>query len=191
VLIQASAVGYYGPHGDEEVDESTPPGADFVSTVCREWEASTEKVEDLGVRRAILRIGLVFSAHEGFLPVMTLPFRLFVGGPTGSGNQYLPWIHLHDTIQAILFLMDNPTGSGVYNLSAPQPATNAQFAQQVGRILHRPAFLRVPEWALELMLGEKATLALHGQRALPSHLLKEGFSFQYPDLESALQDLLR
>jgi uncharacterized protein (TIGR01777 family) len=190
VLLQASAVGYYGPRGNEELDEHAPSGNDFISDVCRQWEASTEKVVEWGIRRILMRIGLVFTAHEGFLPVMTLPFRLFVGGKMGDGKQYLSWIHIKDTVMSMRFLMDHGAG-GIYNLSAPHPVTNAQFSNLAGRYLHRPNYLPLPGFVLKLIMGEKATLALHGQRAIPRHLVEAGYSFKFPELEAALQSLLQ
>ncbi|MFL7893761.1 MAG: TIGR01777 family oxidoreductase [Anaerolineales bacterium] len=190
VLLQASAVGYYGPRGNEELDEDAPSGNDFISDVCRQWEASTEKVVEWGIRRVVMRIGLVFTAHEGFLPVMTLPFRLFVGGKMGDGEQYLSWIHIKDTVMSMRFLIDNGAG-GIYNLSAPSPVTNAQFSKLAGRFLHRPNYLPLPEFVLKLIMGEKATLALHGQRVIPRHLVEAGYSFQFPELEAALESLLQ
>jgi len=190
ILLQASAVGYYGPRGNEELDEDAPSGGDFISDVCRQWEASTEKVVEWGIRRVVMRIGLVFDAHEGFLPVMALPFRLFMGGKMGDGEQYLSWIHIKDTVMSMLFLMDQGTG-GIYNLSAPRPVTNAQFSKLAARCLHRPNYLPLPGFVLKLIMGEKATLALHGQRAIPRHLVEAGYSFQFPELEAALQALLQ
>jgi len=190
VLLQASAVGYYGPRGDDELDEDAPSGNDFISDVCRQWEASTEKAVEWGIQRVVMRIGLVFDAHEGFFPVMTLPFRFFIGGKMGNGEQYLPWIHINDVVMSMLFLMDHGTG-GIYNLSAPHPVTNAQFSKLVGRYLHRPNYLPLPAFVLKLIMGEKATLALHGQRAVPRHLIETGYPFQFPELEAALQSLLQ
>lgn len=190
VLLQASAVGYYGNTGPREVDESAPPGRDFLAEVCKAWEASTAPVAQLGVRRVVLRTGLVLAAEGGILPVMLLPVRAFIGGPLGSGKQAVPWIHLADEVAAIRFLLENEGCSGPYNLCAPQPATQAEFARLAGRVLRRPAFLPSPAALLKLTLGEKAQLVLEGQRALPRRLLEAGFSFRYPDLEAALRALL-
>jgi len=191
LLLQASAVGYYGPRGAEEVTEKTHVGIDYVSEVCRRWEESTKGVEQWGVRQVVMRIGLVFSPHEGFLPVMTLPFRLFVGGRTGDGQQYLPWIHVDDVVKAMLFLIDNPEAKGAYNLCAPHPVNNAEFSKLAGQALHRPNYLPLPGFVLHLMMGEKATLALHGQRAIPKRLLAEGYTFKFPELDVALKDLVK
>ena len=190
VLIQASAVGYYGPHGDEEVTEETPPGDDFLARLAVEWEASTAPVEPLGVRRAIIRTGIVLSTAGGALPRMALPFRLFVGGPVGSGRQWFPWIHIADEVAAICFLMEEESASGPFNLTAPNPVTNAQFSRALGRVLKRPAFMPVPALALRLLFGEMASALLTGQRAVPRRLLALGFTFRFPEVLAALRDLL-
>lgn len=189
VLVQASAVGYYGST-TEIVDETAPPGTDFLANVCRAWEASTADVEAWGVRRVVIRTGLVLAAQGGILPVMLLPVRLFVGGPVGSGEQGISWIHLHDEVAAIRFLMETPDAHGVFNLTAPQPVSNARFLRQAARRLHRPFGLPAPAFALRWLLGEKAMLVLEGQYVHPRRLLAAGFDFCFPDLESALQDLL-
>ncbi|MBS1249216.1 MAG: Epimerase family protein [Chloroflexi bacterium] len=190
VFVQASAVGYYGPHGEEVVLESTGPGSDFLAKVCQAWEDSTVDVERMGVRRVILRTGLVLSGQGGILPVMLLPFRFFVGGPLGGGEQVIPWIHIQDHVDAIRFLLENEKARGVYNLSAPNPVTNAEFGRVAGKVLHRPYWLPVPELALRLALGEKASLILDGQRALPWHLQTDGYTFTYQELGPALEDLV-
>lgn len=189
VLIQASAVGYYGPHGDEPLSEDSPPGDDFMANVCVDWENSTSAVEALGVRRVIIRTGLVLTKEGGILPMMLLPIRLFVGGPLGSGRQYVSWIHIRDEVQAILFLLENRSASGPYNLTAPNPVTYAQFVKIAGKIMKRPSFFPTPALALKLVLGEKATLVLDGQRVIPSRLLEAGYPFIYEDLAQALNDL--
>ena len=190
VVIQASAVGYYGPRGDEAVTKDSAAGTDFLARVCVDWEASTAPVESLGVRRAVIRTGVVLSATGGALPRMLLPFRFFVGGPLGSGRQQFPWIHLDDEVAAIRFLLDQETASGPFNLSAPNPLTNAEFAHALGRVIGRPAALPTPSFALRLLFGEMATALLDGQRAVPRRLLDLGFSFRYPEAESALRNLL-
>lgn len=191
VVIQASAVGYYGPLGDEEVTEETPPGDDFLARVAVEWEASTAPVEALGVRRVIIRTGLPLSREGGVFPFFLLPFRFFVGGPLGSGRQWLPWIHIADEIGAIRFLMENEQAHGPFNLSAPNPVTNAEFSRALGRVMGRPGVMRVPAFALRLALGELSALMLSGQRQIPRRLLDMGYRFRFPELETALRDLLR
>ncbi|HEX4953719.1 MAG TPA: TIGR01777 family oxidoreductase [Thermoanaerobaculia bacterium] len=191
-FLQSSAVGYYGfDRGEEEVAESAAPGDDFLGRVCVEWEASTAGLDALGIRRPILRTGLVLSGAGGALPQMALPFRLFVGGPVGRGSQVLPWIHEIDEVRAIRFLIDHPTASGPFNLTAPSPVPFRAMARALGRSLRRPSLLPVPAFALRLLLGEKAELVLGGQRAVPKRLLELGFSFRFPELEPALADLLR
>jgi uncharacterized protein len=191
VLIQASAVGYYGPGGAEIITEDSPPGADFLARVCVDWEASSETVEVQGVRRVLLRTGLVLSRDGGPLPRLLPVFKLFAGGPLGSGRQYWPWIHIADEIAAIRHLIENEQARGPFNLTAPNPVTNADFSRALGRVLQRPSFLPTPAFALRLLLGEAATLVLDGQRAVPQRLLAHDFSFRFPDLADALADLSR
>ena len=190
VLLQASAVGFYGPRGAEELTEQSASGDDFLAEICRQWEEASAAVEDLGVRRALLRTGVVLAREGGALPKMLLPFRLFAGGPVGSGRQYMPWIHLADEVGAIRFLLDSETASGPFNLTAPEPLTNKQFGRILGRVLRRPSFMPAPAFALELALGEMSKLLLEGQRALPHRLEEAGYRFRFPDLEAALRDLV-
>ncbi len=190
VLLQASAVGYYGPRGDERLTEDDPPGNDFLARLAVDWEASTQPVEAMGVRRIILRTGLVLEQEGGALARLLLPFRLFVGGPLGSGRQGWSWIHRADWVEAVKFLMERPDARGPYNLTAPQPVSNAEFSRVLGRVLGRPSWLPVPALALRLMFGEGADFLLTGQFVLPKRLLEAGFAFRYPDLESALRGIL-
>ena len=191
VLVQASAVGYYGPRGDEEVDEDTPPGDDFLGRVAVEWEASTAAVEEQGVRRVVIRTGIVLTPEGGALGRMLLPFRLGLGGPFGSGRQWFPWIHIADEVGAIRFLIENEATRGPYNLTAPNPVRQKEFARALGRALRRPAFLPVPAFALRLLFGEMADALLTGQRAIPRRLLEAGYTFRFPTLETALRNLLQ
>jgi uncharacterized protein (TIGR01777 family) len=188
VLIQSSAVGYYGPRGDEELTEHSTPGHDFQAEVCKAWEASTASIER--VRRAVIRSGVVLSLDGGALPRIVQPVRLFVGGSLGSGRQWFSWIHIKDEVKAIRFLIENETLDGVFNLSAPNPLTNSQFTRTLGRLLKRPTIMPVPRLALRLLFGEMATILLDGQRVIPNHLLNQGFEFDFPDAEGALHDLL-
>jgi uncharacterized protein (TIGR01777 family) len=191
VVIQASAVGYYGPRGDEEITEQTPPGDNFLAqAVVVEWEASTAPVEALGVRRAVIRTGVVLSEAGGALPRLLLPFKFFAGGPLGSGRQWFPWIHIADEVGAIRFLIDSQAASGPFNLSAPNPLTNAEFSRILRHVLGRPTFVPTPAPALRLLFGEMATVLLDGQRALPRRLLDLGFIFRFQEAEAALRDLL-
>ncbi|MBL8163289.1 MAG: TIGR01777 family oxidoreductase [Anaerolineae bacterium] len=189
VLIQSSAVGYYGTHGDQDITEDAPAGSDFLSDVSKEWEAATAEVEKMGVRRVIVRTGIVLSSKGGVLPLMSLPFRLFAGGPIGSGKQQIPWIHIDDQIGAIRFLMENAAARGAYNLSAPNPLSNAEFGKAIGRALGRPSFFPTPGIAFKLAFGELAMLLLEGQRAVPKRLQEAGYTFQYADADAALKDL--
>ncbi|RME84430.1 MAG: TIGR01777 family protein [Caldilineae bacterium] len=190
VFIQASAVGYYGVHGDEVIDESHGPGADFLSSVCVSWEESTQPLEEMGVRRVIARTGNVLSMDGGSLPFSVLQFRLFAGGRLGSGDQYFSWIHIEDEVAALRFLLEHEEAQGPFNLTAPNPVTNREFTRTLGRVLNRPSFLFVPETLLRLVLGEISTLVLDGQRVVPSRLLELGFKFRFPELFYALRDLL-
>jgi len=191
VILQMSAVGFYGPHGDDELDEVAPAGKDLLARVCVEWERSTEAVEAMGVRRIVVRTGLVLSLEGGLFPVILLPFRLFVGGPLGSGRQGFSWIHAEDHRRALRFLVENSQASGVYNLASPEPVSNAELGRQVARALHRPDWFPTPAFLLRLALGEKATLVLDGQRVVPRRLVEMGYSFRHPTLAAALSDLLR
>lgn len=192
VLIQASGVGYYGSTGDELVTEDTSPGDDFLARLAHDdWEPSTEAVEEMGVRRAIIRSGAVLSTEDGALPRMLLPYRLLVGGHLGSGKQWHSWIHPEDETAAIEFLIDHEKARGPFNLVAPEPLTNADFGRVIGRVMGRPSLIPVPGFAMRLALGEVSDVVLEGQRAVPKNLLELGFTFQYPDAESALRDLLK
>jgi uncharacterized protein len=192
VLIQASAVGYYGVHDDErELTEESDPGSDFLAGICREWEASTEPVEKLGVRRVIIRTGVVFDPQGGALPKMMMPFRFFVGGPVGSGSQWMSWIHHLDTVNAIRFLIENEAARGPFNLTAPNPVRNREFAKAVGKQLKRPSLIPAPAFVLERMYGEMATVVLEGQRVIPKRLQELGYPFKFPDLDAALLSLVK
>ena len=190
VVIQSSAVGYYGPCGDEKITEDTPPGDDFLARVAIEWEASTAPVEEMGVRRAIVRGGVVLSPDGGALPRLLLPFKFFAGGPLGGGQQWLPWIHIADEVAAIRFLIEHEAASGPFNLAAPNPLTNAHFGQVLGKVIGRPAVMPAPAFAMRMAFGEMSTVLLDGQRAVPRRLLDMGFNFRFPEAESALRDLL-
>jgi uncharacterized protein len=190
VVIQSSGVGYYGLHAAEIITEEVPAGSDFLAKVCIAWEASTAPVEAQGTRQVVTRTGLVLSAKGGVLPMIALPFRFFIGGPLGSGRQYMPWIHMADEIAAIRFLIEHDTARGAFNLAAPHPETNKEFGRLLGKALHRPSFVPAPGIALKLMLGEMAELLLlGGQRVVPARLQQLGFQFRFPDTEPALRDL--
>ena len=190
VVIQSSGIDYYeGRRDDEPVDENTPPGHDFLSNLSVGWEKSTQSVEALGVRRAIIRTGLVLARQSGALPKLALPFRFFVGGPMGSGRQVYSRIHLEDEVRAIRFLIENETASGPFNLTAPNALPEREFADVLGKVLGRPSWLPVPGLPVRLVLGEMAVTVLRGRRVIPEKLLELGFEFKYPDLESALAEI--
>ena len=191
VLVQASAVGFYGPRGDELVTEETPPGNDFLAHTCVAWEASTAPAESLGVRRVVARTGVVLSRNGGALPRMLTPYRWFVGGRLGSGRQWMPWIHLADEVGALRFLIERPDARGPFNLSAPAPLPNSRFGRALGSALRRPSLLPAPAFALRRLLGEMSQIVLEGQRAVPERLLALGYSFQFPEARPALENLVR
>jgi uncharacterized protein (TIGR01777 family) len=189
VVVQASAVGYYGPRGRERITEEEGAGKDFMSDICVNWEASTAPVENLGVRRVVIRLGIVLSRTGGALPRQMLPFQLFTGGPIGSGRQGYPWVHITDVSRAIRFLVDTPSAVGVFNLCSPQPLSNAEFGRALARALHRPFWLPIPALAFKIAFGEAATVLLDGQMTYPQRLLDLGFEFQYPEVGAALANL--
>lgn len=190
-LVQASAVGYYGPIRDEILDESACSGDGFLADVVRRWEHSTAGVEELGVRRVIIRSGLVLGRGGGVLPRFLAPFRFFVGGPLGSGNQGFTWIHERDEIRAIQFLLEREDLGGVFNFAAPEPLTNKEFSRTLGQVMGRPSWFPVPAFLLRLLFGQMAReTLLSGQKVRPRALLEAGFTFVYPDLEGALREVL-
>ena len=191
VVIQASGVDYYGALADEVVTETSPPGKDgFLANVTIDWEAATAAVTAQGVRQVVIRSGVVFSRDGGPFKTLIFPFKLFAGGPLGNGRQWLSWIHLEDEVRAIRFLLEQETAVGAYNLCAPQPLTYRDMAKVVGKVMKRPSFVPAPAFALRLLLGEVADVVLNGRRALPSRLEEAGFTFRYPDAETAVQNLL-
>lgn len=191
VVIQASAIGYYGARDDEILDEDAAPGDDYLARLCVDWENSTRPVEAHGVRRAVVRSGLVLSTEEGSLPRVILPYKLFVGGPFGSGDQWWSWIHLHDEARAIRFLLENDEAQGAYNLTSPNPKTNDDFGRTLARVMGRPHLIPVPGFAMRAAFGEVSMVVLEGQRVLPRRLQELGFTFEYPQLEAALRHLFR
>jgi len=186
VLVNASAVGYYGGRGDEVLDESAAPGADFLANVSRRWEAEAQRAP---VRSVQLRTGVVLSAKGGALEKMLPPFKAFVGGPIGSGKQWFPWIHVADEVAAILWAIDHDL-TGPVNLAAPGIVTMKDFARALGRALHRPSWATVPGPAVKILVGEFASALLEGQRAVPKKLLDSGFRFRFSEVDSALRDVL-
>lgn len=190
LFISASAVGIYGDNGDRLLNEESDYGDDFLAKVCRDWEAEAVLAEDLGIRVAIPRIGIVLEKEGGVIEKMLLPFKLFAGGPVGSGDQYVPWIHMHDLCRAILYPMQKPELTGPYNACAPEPATMSELASAMGRVMRRPSFFRVPEFVLKTALGEAAEPIISSLRVKPAILGSVGFEFDYTDLETAIADIL-
>jgi uncharacterized protein (TIGR01777 family) len=190
VLLSASAVGYYGDTGDAPVDESAPPGADFLAGLCARWEAATAPAEEAGARVVLLRTGLVIGRGAMLMQILGLVFRAGLGGTLGSGRQYWPWVSLTDEVDAICFLLGADV-SGPVNLTAPTPVTNADFTRELGRVVHRPTVLPVPGFVLSLALGEFArSSVLGGQKALSTKLTAAGFTFTHTSLEQALREAL-
>jgi uncharacterized protein (TIGR01777 family) len=186
-LLNGSAVGYYGPHGDEIVTEETPAGSDFLSSLCRAWEEEAQRAESMGIRVVRLRTGIVLGPHGGALAKMILPFKFFVGGPLGSGAQWMPWIHLEDELGLILHLIDKMQAVGPVNATAPNPVTMKEFCRTLGEVMRRPSWAPVPGFALRFMLGEMADILLTGQRAIPTAARKLGYQFRYANLSDALK----
>ncbi len=191
VLVQASAVGFYGDRADETLTERSGPGDGFLARTTREWEAASTAAERCGVRRVVVRTGVVLAREGGAFPRMALPFRFGVGAILGSGRQWMPWIHLEDEIAALEFVLENEPARGAMNFAAPAPATQAEFSTELARALHRPLFLRAPAWVLRAGLGEMAELVLASQRMVPERLLELGFRFRFPRLDATLADLCR
>lgn len=192
VLVQASAVGAYGGRGDEELDERASPGRGFLAGVVRKWEESTAEAGSLGVRRVVVRSGLVLGREGGVWPRLVVPFRFFAGGPLGDGRQWFSWISLEDEIRALRFLIDGEGLEGTFNLTAPGPVRQKEFCGAVGRAMGRPCWLPAPALLLRAVFGEKAVeTLLAGQRVLPARLLAAGFDFRHPDAPSAVAAILR
>jgi uncharacterized protein (TIGR01777 family) len=188
VLVSASAVGYYGPRGDEEITEATPAGDDFLARVCTQWEAAAEAASR-ATRVALVRTGLVLHPSGGALGQMLLPFKLGAGGPQGNGRHYMPWIHRDDWVQIVTWLITTGHASGPFNATAPHPVTNKEFVRSLGRALRRPAVLPTPTLALRVLFGEMADVLVTGQRAVPAKALEMGFRFRFERLEDAFADL--
>lgn len=190
VLVNASAIGYYGFSETAEFDETSGSGEGFLAEVCEAWEAEAQKVKAAGVRLVILRFGIVLGMG-GAIAKMVPPFRLFAGGPIGSGRQWFSWIHRDDAVNLILLALTNPSIEGVLNATAPKPVKMSEFTAILGQVLHRPSWLPVPALALEVLLGDAAMVVLEGQQVLPKRTLATGFEYQYPSLKPALQEFLR
>ena len=189
-LISQSAVGFYGPRGDEKLAEDAPAGSDFLAGVVVAWEHEALVAAASGVRVVVTRTGVVLAPEGGALAKMLPFFRLGIGGPVAGGRQYVPWIHLDDVVGAMLFCAGRPEATGPVNLTAPNPVTNADLSKVLGRVLSRPAFLPVPGLAVKSLYGEMAEIVITGQRAVPAVLERLGYGFRHPDLEAALRDVL-
>lgn len=189
-LINASATGFYGDRGEALATEETVPGYDFLARVCQDWEAEALKAESLGCRVALLRTGVVLGPENGALEQILMPYRFFVGGPLGSGKQWMSWIHLEDEIGLIRFLVEHENAHGPINATAPNPVTNTEFSKALGRVIKRPAWLGVPAFALRVMAGEMAEMLLGSQRVFPAAATKLGYQFRYPFLVDALENCL-
>jgi hypothetical protein len=190
VFIQASAVGFYGPRSAEEIDELAEPGTDFSSKLCVDWENSSKVIDDLGIRRVIIRTGIVLAKKGGILKKMSLPAKMLFGGRLGNGRQGISWIHLEDEVAAIKYLLVNPSAQGVFNFCAPVPVSNEEFMKDIAAALHRPYWFHVHEKLIKLVLGEMSTLLLDGQFAVPRRLLSLGFNFKFNAVKPALEDCL-
>jgi hypothetical protein len=191
VLVNGSAIGYYGPCGDEEVTEETLAGSDMLAQLAFEWELVTNPAEAAGVRVVRIRTGVVLDKEGGALPQMLTPFKLGIGGPIGSGKHWFSWIHIDDEIGIILLALDNPQAVGPINATAQHPVTNKEFSKALGRALHRPAILPVPPFVLKLRFGGVAEILTTGQRVIPAKALALGYQFKFPEIDGALTNLLR
>jgi uncharacterized protein (TIGR01777 family) len=190
VLVSASGVAYYGPHEDEIVTEESPPGSDFMAQLARDWEEAARQAEPLGARVVIPRLGMVLGEGGGALAKMVPPFRMFAGGPLGSGQQWVSWIHRDDVIGMVLWALETDAVRGPVNATAPQPVRMKEFAAALGKALGRPAWFPVPALALRALMGEMADIVLTGQRVLPTAAQRLGYPFRHPDLEPALRSIL-
>jgi uncharacterized protein (TIGR01777 family) len=189
-LLSQSAAGYYGPRGDERLGEDAPAGSDFLARVVAGWESEAAAASELEIRVMLTRCGIVLSPDGGALAKMLPFFRLGLGGPVAGGRQYVPWIHLRDVVGAIRLCLARDDARGAINLTAPEPVTNAELSRALGRVLHRPAVLPVPAFALRLLYGEMAEMVTTGQRVVPERLVDLGYGFQFPEIEPALRDVL-
>jgi uncharacterized protein (TIGR01777 family) len=191
VLVSSSAVGYYGPHGDEELPEDTPPGDDFLARVCVVWEREAQAAEELGVRVVRVRTGVVLDKDGGALGKMLPFFKAGVGGPVAGGRQLMPWVHADDVVGIFLRAVDDAAWSGAVNATAPEPVSNAAFSKALGRALHRPAVAPVPAFAIQLLYGDMAEIVTKGQNAVPRRALELGYRHAHPELDEALRSALR
>ena len=190
VFISTSGVNYYGDSADEVITEESEPGDDFLANLCIDWEKEAEQASELGVRVVIARFGIVLEKNGGVIEKMKLPFQLFVGGPVGSGDQYMPWIHMDDLCSILIYAMENEKLKGPLNACSPEPVTMNEFADALGEVMNRPSFFRVPEFVLDIVLGEAAVPVTGSLRVQPKVLQKSGFEFEYEDVETAIADIM-
>jgi len=190
VFIQASGIGFYGTLQDKPLTEEDAGGTDFMSKLGKQWEASSLSVEESGVRRVIIRNGMVLSKKSKVLLPLLLQYKLFAGGPIGNGRQVYSWIHIDDEVNAIRFLIHNDQAKGLFNLTSPNPLTNEEFGKTISKVMKRPHYFPLPAFMMQLLFGEVASMVLEGQRVLPKRLLEHGYIFKYPILKEALKDIL-
>lgn len=190
LLVSASGISIYGDSGDKVLDESSSYSDDFLARVCQDWEKEAQKASEFNVRVAIPRFGIVMEEDGGMVEIMKIPFNLFVGGPVGSGNQYVPWVHMRDLCRAVMFPMDHPEISGPYNVCSPEPETMGALAKAFGRVMNRPSFFKVPEPIIKVILGEASVPIVSSVRAQPKVLQINDFQFEFEDLKEALADIL-
>ena len=190
ILCSASGAGYYGNRGDDLLKEDEKPGVDFLASVSADWEAEARKAAAKGIRVALMRFGVILGKAGGALAKMIPAFKFFVGGPIGNGNQWFPWLHLTDLMSAIVFICEHPQVNGPLNFCAPNPVRNRELANTIGEVLGRPAIMPAPAFMIRTVLGEFANVLLGSQRTIPDKLLSHGFQFQYPDIRSALREII-
>lgn len=188
VLVNASAAGYYGDGGDEKKTEESAPGDDFLATVSKKWEHEALKAKELGVRVVLIRTGLVLG-DGGVLEKMALPYKFFVGGRLASGKQWFTWVHIDDIVNIYSFVVENDQISGPVNSSSPEPIRNKDLNKILGKVLKRPSFFIIPAFAIRLVMGEMGDVVLHGQRAIPQKLIDHGFTYEYPKIRPALEEI--
>jgi uncharacterized protein (TIGR01777 family) len=187
LLLSTSAIGYFGDRGDEELTDDSPSGDDFLAKLAQEWEVEALKAQDIGVRVAITRFGIVLGRGGGILEKLVPLFKSFVGGPVGSGKQWFSWIDQTDQLRAFLFVLEHPTLAGAINFTSPQPVRNAELAKALGKVLNRPSWMPTPAFIIKMVMGEFAEVVLGGQKVLPKKLLEAGFTFEYPSIEASLR----
>jgi len=190
ILVSASAIGYYGDRGEERLTEISGPGEDYLADLSLDWEKAAQKAEKKGARVALLRFSIVLGRQGGALAKMLPAFRFFAGGPLGSGRQWFSWIHINDLAAAVELILENQDMTGPFNLCAPQPVRNQDYAKALGKVLGRPAFMRVPSFAIKTLMGELGGVMLGSQRCFPERLEQFQFKFQFPDIETALAELI-